>query len=170
MASKKQRNSAKKNVKKAQEAWKAMSRRQRALAQPQGRARTKPGMGGAGKFYRIEIRPKGQFTSFRTQDVGRKGGLERIAGRRSSGSWATATWLVSKTHAHIASGKLVVDNKKERESLAKAVRGPVTHVKGDVFRAHPAKNVPEKTKPTPAMKRAQSKNIRKAQAARRKKI
>ncbi|HRH24669.1 MAG TPA: hypothetical protein PK109_03735 [Candidatus Paceibacterota bacterium] len=167
MATKKQTAAAKKNIRSAQKAWKGMTKRQRALAQPQGRSRTKPGVGGAGKFYHIEIRPKGQFTSFRTQDVGKKGGLERVAGRRSSGSWATATWLVSKDHARMVGKKLVITNAKEKASLAKAIRGPITHVKGDVFHAHPAKNVPEAAKPTPAMKRAQAKNIKKAQAARR---
>ena len=144
-----------------------MTKRQRTLAQPQGRGRKKPGVGGAGKFFRIEVRPKGQFTSFRTQDVGKKGGLERIAGRRSSGSWATATWLIAKKHAHMVGKKLVIDDAKERASLAKALRGAITHVKGDVFRAYPAKNVPEKAKPTRAMKRARKSNIKKAQAARR---
>ncbi len=168
MATAKQRSAAKKNVRKAQAAWKGMTKRQHALAQPQGRGRAKPGTTGQGKFYRIEVRPKGQFTSFRTQDVGKKGGLERIAGRRSSGSWATATWLVSKKHAHVsARGELVIDDTKERASLAKALRGKIVHVKGDVFAAHPAKNVPERAKPTPAMKRAQKANIKKAQAAKK---
>jgi hypothetical protein len=131
--------------------------------------RKKPGTGGAGKFYHIGIRPKGEFTSFRMQDVGKKGGLERLAGHRSSGSWATVTWLVSKKNAHIsAKGELVIDNKKEKLSLAKAIRGPIKHVKGDVFTAHPARNVPEREKPTPAMKRAQAANIKKAQQARKK--
>lgn len=168
MATRKQTAAAKKNVRKAQKAWKGMTKRQRSLAQPQGRGRTKPGMGGAGKFYRIEVRPKGQFTSFRTQDVGKKGGLERIAGRRSSGSWATATWLVEKKHARVKGKTLVITDAKEKASLAKAVRGPIVWAKGDVFHAHPAKNVPEAAKPTPAMRRAQAANIRKAQAARRK--
>jgi len=132
-------------------------------------ARKKPGTTGAGKFYHIEVRRKGQFTSFRTQDVGKKNGLERIAGRRSSGSWATATWLVSKKNAHVsAKGELVIDDKKEKAALAKALRGKITHVKGDIFTARPVKNVAEKAKPTPAMKRAQMKNIKKAQAARKK--
>lgn len=169
MATAKQRAAAKKNVRKAQAAWKGMTKRQRTLAQPQGRGRKKPGTTGGGKFYRIEIRPKGQFTSFRTQDVGKKGGLERVAGRRSSGRWATATWLVSKDRAHVKGGRLVIDDAKERASLAKAIRGPVTHVKGDVFKAYPAKNVPEAAKPTLAMRRAQKANIKKAQAARQKK-
>jgi hypothetical protein len=166
MATRKQRTAARKNIRKAAAKWRGMTKRQRALAQPQGRARRTRGAGG-GAFYRIEVRPKGEFTSFRTQDVGKKGGLERLAGRRSSGSWATATWLVSKKHAHVRGGRLIIDNAKERASLAKAIRGPVTQVKGDVFRAHPAKNVPERAKPTPAMQRAQRANIRKAQTARR---
>lgn len=170
MATKKQVAAAKKNVKKASAAWKGMTSRQRALAQPQGKGRKKPGMGGAGTFYRIEVRPKGQFTSFRTQDVGKKGGLERVAGRRSSGSWDTATWLIDKKHAHVTpGGQLVIDNVKERAALTKATRGKITHVKGDIFHAHPAKNVAEKHKPTPAMKKAQRTNIKKAQAVRKKK-
>lgn len=170
MATLKQTRAAKKNVKKAQARWKKMTTRQRTLAQPQGRGRKKPGTTGAGKFYRIEIRPKGQFTSYRMQDVGKKGGLERLAGRRSSGSWATVSWLIAKKNAHFAGKTLVIDNAKERMALKKAVRGPITHVKGDVFRAHPVKNVPEKAKPTSAMKRAQKSNIKKAQTARKKKI
>lgn len=130
-------------------------------------ARKKPGTGGAGEFYRIDIRPASDFATFRTQDVGKKGGLERVAGKRKSGKWATVTWLVSKKHAHVTpSGRLVIDNAKEKASLAKAISGTITHTKGDLFSAHPAKNVPEKAKPTPAMKRAQSANIKKAQKAR----
>lgn len=144
-----------------------MTHRQRALAQPQGRSRKKPGSTGKGKFYRVEIRPKSEFVSFRVQDVGKKGGLERLAGRRSSGSWDTVSWLVSKEDAHIAGGKLVITDAKARSAL-KQIRGPIVHVKGDVFRAHPVRNVPEREKPTPAMKRAQKRNIKKAQAARKK--
>jgi hypothetical protein len=168
MATVKQRAAARKNIRKAQKAWQGMSKRQHSLSQPQGRGRKKPGTTGKGNFYRIEIRPKGQFSSFRVQDVGAKGGLERLAGRRRSGSWDTVSWLISKDRAHIdARGKLVIDNAKDKASLRKAIRGPVVHAKGDVFRAHPAKNVPEKAKPTPAMRRAQKTNIKKAQIARR---
>lgn len=162
---KKQVSAARKNIKKAQNAWQNMTARQRALAQPEGRKRKKPGTTGKGRFYRIEIRPKGDFVSFRVQDVGGKGGLERLAGRRASGSWATVSWLVSKDHARVSGGKLVITHAKDKQIL-KQLRGPITHVKGDIFHAHPM-NVPEKSKPTPAMKRAQSKNIKKAQAARR---
>ena len=63
---------------------------------------------------------------------------------------------------------LIIDDKKARSAL-KQIRGPIIHFKGDVFRAHPARNIPEKDKPTPAMKRAQRQNIKKAQRARAKK-
>ncbi|MBI4087127.1 hypothetical protein HY416_04085 [Candidatus Kaiserbacteria bacterium] len=168
MVTPKQKVAAKRNVKKAQAVWKGMTKRQHSLAQPEGRARKKPGTTGKGKFYRIEIRPKGEFKTFRVQDVGKKGGLERLAGRRSSGSWDTVTWLVAKEEAHVGpNGQLVIDSPRARTALTQIV-GPIVHVKGDVFRAHPKKNVPESAKPTPAMRRAQKTNIKKAQAARRK--
>jgi hypothetical protein len=50
--------------------------------------RAKPGARGGGQFFHIEVRPRRQFKTFRTQDVGRKGGIERVAGRCGSGSLA----------------------------------------------------------------------------------
>ena len=129
--------------------------------------RKPPGSTGKGKFYRIELRPKGQFSSFRIQDVGKKGGLERLAGHRKSGSWDTVSWLISKDKADVVNGHLKITGVKEK-SVLKQVKGPIVHVKGDIFRAHP-RNVPENKKPTPAMKRAQQQNIKKAQKARSKK-
>lgn len=162
MSTPKQKAAAKRNIKKARSVWKGMSKRAHSLAQPEGRARKKPGTTGKGKFYRIEVRPKGQFTTFRVQDVGEKGGLERLAGKRSSGSWDTVSWLVSKEDARVDEyGHLKIRGKAA--SVLKQIKGRIVHVKGDVFRAHP-KNVPEKAKPTPAMKRARRANIKKAQA------
>lgn len=146
-------------------AWRRMTSRQRALARPQGRARKKPGTTGKGKFYRVMVRPKSEFVSFRNQDVGRRGGLERLAGRRSSGSWDTVSWLVSKNMARVRGGRLSITDAKARTAL-KQIRGPIYRVKGDIFRAHP-RNVPESEKPTRAMRRARRRNIRKAQRARR---
>ncbi len=153
-------------IKKAQAKWKSMTPRQRALAQPQGRGRKKPGTTGKGNFYRIEVRPKGEFKTFRIQDVGAKGGLERLAGKRPSGSWDTVSWLISKDDAVVNQGRLTIIDKKARTALEQ-IRGPIRHVKGDIFRAYPARNIPEREKPTPAMRRAQTANIKKAQAARK---
>src|SRR5438128_1668597 len=101
MATEKQREAARKNIRKAQAAWKAMSHRQRAQAQPEGRARKKPGTGGTGDYYHVGVRPRKGFVMFRTQDVGEPGHIERVAGKRQSGSWDTVKWLISKEDAHV---------------------------------------------------------------------
>lgn len=130
--------------------------------------RARPGSTGAGAYYHIEVRPKSQFSSFRVQDVGDPGGLERIAGHRRSGSWATQAWLIEKDKAHIVDGKLVADDEDAKRLLASLGSTPV-HVKGDIFKAKDRRNVPERSKPTDAQLKAWSANIRKAQAARHKK-
>ena len=114
--------------------------------------RLKPGTGGKGKFYRIEIRPKGEFKTFRTQDVGKKGGLERIAGKRPSGSWDTVTWLVAKDKATVKNGKLKITGAKDK-SVLRSLSGPIVHVKADIFKSHPRKKIPESDKPTTKMKK-----------------
>jgi len=167
MASTKQRAAARRNVKKAQAAWKEMSPRQHSRAQPEGRARKKPGTTGEGEYFRINVRPKGEFVTFRTQDVGGPGHIQRLAGKRESGSWSTQTWLVSKEDAHREGDRLVPDSTEARDLFAKLGSAP-RHVKGDVFHAKDRPNVPEREKPTPAQKRARSANIKKSQAARRK--
>jgi hypothetical protein len=120
----------------------------RSKAQPAGR-HAKPGSTGEGDFYHIEVRPKTDFRTFRNQDVGRKGGIERVAGKRSTGSWDTQKWLISKELAHVEDGRLVPDNEHARKVLAGLGSKPV-HVGGDRFKAAPRPNVPESKKPTPA--------------------
>jgi len=137
----------------------------RSKAPPAGR-RAKPGSTGEGDFYHIEVRPKTDFRTFRNQDVGRKGGIERVAGKRSTGSWDTQKWLIGKELAHVEDGRLVPDSEHARKVLAELGSKPV-HVGGDRFKAAPRPNVPESKKPTPAQRRAQQRNIRKAQAARK---
>jgi len=166
MATEKQREAARKNIRKAQAAWKSMSSRQHSRAQPEGRSRKKPGTGGEGEYYRITVRPKEEFVSFRTQDVGGPGHIQRVAGRRSSGSWDTQTWLISKGDAHVEAGRLIPDSEQARQLIEELASEPV-QVKGDVFDAKPRRNVPEREKPTPAQQRARRTNIKKAQAARK---
>lgn len=165
MATEKQKEAARENIKKAQEKWQSITSREHAKAQPEGRKREKPGKGGGGEYYRIIVRPKEEFVSFRYHDVGKPGHVQRLAGKRSSGSWDDHAWLISKQNAHIEDGKLVADTAEAREILKDY--GPVQHVEEDVFKGHPRENVPEKEKPTPAQQRARTENIRKAQEARR---
>jgi hypothetical protein len=166
MATAKQKKAARSNIKKAQATWRRMSSRARARAQPQGRARAKPGAKRGGDFYHVEVRPKREFTTFRTQDVGKSGGIERVAGKRSSGSWSTQKWLISKKDAHVESGRLVADSRDAGDVLRRLGAKP-KQVRGDRFTAKPRPNVPEKSKPTAAQKRARRGNIAKARSARR---
>ena len=134
-----------------------------APAKPKKR-RAKPGAKGGGAFFHIEVRPKREFVIFRVQDMGGKGGIERVAGQRASGSWATQKWLIGKTEAHIARGRLVPDSDEARRILDMLGSTP-KHLGGDRFRAKDRPNVPERLKPTPAQRRAARENIKKAQAA-----
>jgi hypothetical protein len=164
MATAKQRTAARR-IKKAQNTWRGMSSRQHARSQPEGGRRSKPGETGRGKFFHIEVRPRAEFKAFRTQDVGERGGIERVAGKRSSGSWDTQKWLIGKEHAHLDHGRLVADTTDARKVL-KQLGSPPRHLSGNRFKAGPRPDVPEREKPTPAQKRARLRNIKKAQAAR----
>ncbi len=164
MATTKQKTAAKKNIKKAQAKWKSMSSRQHAKAQPEGRSRAKPGTQGSGNYYRIVVRPKNDFTTFRYHDVGERGHIQRLAGKRSTGSWGTQAWLISKEDAHVSGNSLVGDTTDARNLIDKLGAKP-KRVKGDVFEAKDRPNVPEKKKPTEAQRRAWMANIKKAQLA-----
>lgn len=135
MPTSKQTTAAKKNIKKAQQAWHEMTPRQRALAQPQGRGRAKPGSTGEGEYFHIIVRPKSQFKTFRNHDVGEPGGIQRLAGKRSNGSWDDHAWLIAKNMAHVEGNTLIGDTADAREILEGV--GPVEHVKGDIFKGHP---------------------------------
>jgi hypothetical protein len=94
-------------------------------------------------------------------DVGKKGGVERIAGQRPDRTWATAGWLIGKDLAHVERGRLVPDTVAARKVLSTLGVTP-RHVRGDRFQAKDRPNVPERTKRKPTMRRAQQRNIHKA--------
>ena len=134
-------------------------------ASTQSQARRKPGSTGAGEYYHIEVLPKTDFVTFRTQDVGRRGHIQRVAGKRTSGYWSTVKWLIDKDDAHVQGKKLIPDTKDAKKIIAELGSEPV-HMIGDRFKAKPRPNIREPDKPTPAQKRARSQSIKKAQAAR----
>jgi hypothetical protein len=160
-----QKEAARKNIKQAQQKWQEMTPRERAIAQPEVRKRAKPGTKGEGDYFRIVLRPKGEFSTFRYHDVGEKGHILRLAGKRSSGSWDTQVWLISKDDAHMEGDTLVADTDDARK-LIETLGSKPKHLKGDVFEAKDRPNVPESEKPTEAQKRARIENIKKAQQAR----
>ena len=130
-----------------------------------GRRRAKPGASGGGDYFHIEVRPRRLFVTFRNQDVGGRGGIERVAGQRASGSWDTQKWLIGKTHAHMARGRLVPDSAEAAKLFTKMLGSVPVHLDGDRFRAKPHRKLPASAKPTPAQRRASKRNIAKAQAA-----
>ena len=132
--------------------------------------RQKPGSRGKGEYYHVDVLPDSGFVTFRTQDVGKEGHIQRVAGKRSSGSWETVKWLIGKEDAHIQGNKLVPDTKSTRDVLKEIGAQPV-HLRGDIFKAkgRPASNgntTGTPLKPTAAQVRARRENIKKAQAAR----
>ena len=133
------------------------------------RGRAKPGVRGSGKFFHVEVRRPQNFVSFRVQDVGGKGGIERVAGRRATGSWDTQKWLIPKNQAHVEGSRLVPDAAGARKVLS-SLGSTAVRVIGDRFKAKPRRNIPESEKPTPEMRRAQLRNIRKAQAAHKRNV
>lgn len=165
MRTNKQKEAAKENVKKVQQRWQEMTPREHALAQPEGRKRAKPGTTGEGEYFRIVVRPNDDFTTFRYHDIGEKGHILRLAGKRNSGSWDTQVWLISKEDAHLEGDTLVADTEDARKVIEALATKP-EHVKGDIFEAKDRLNVPERKKPTEAQLRAWRENIKKAQQAR----
>ena len=132
----------------------------------EGKKRAKPGTKGEGDYYRIVLRAGEDFTIFRFQDVGEKGHIMRLAGRRRSGSWDTQAWLISKTDAHMEGDTLVPDT-EDAKKLIESLGSKPKHGKGDVFEAKDRPNIPENAKPTEAQKRARLANVKKAQEAQR---
>jgi hypothetical protein len=132
-----------------------------------GPRRAKPGASGRGEFFHIQVRPRSEFVTFRNQDIGTRGGIERVAGRRANGSWDTQKWLIGKSEAHRNGKQLVADSVAAEKVLAQLGSVP-RHLGGDRFVAKPRRKIPASEKPTPAMRRAQLANIKKAQAAVRK--
>src|SRR5215216_6743480 len=109
-----------------------------------GNRRQKPGSGGQGNYYHVEVREGDDFATFRTQDVGGPGHLQRVSGKRATGSWSTVKWLIGKEDAHVEDGKLVGDTKDAKDLLRKLRTKPVLK-KGDLFESKPRRNVPERS-------------------------
>lgn len=121
--------------------------------------RRSPGSSGRGEYYHIELRPDEDFATFRTQDVGDPGHIQRVAGKREGGSWATVKWLIGKGDAHVEDGTLVGDT-KDAKDLLKKLRSKPVHKGGDRFTAKP------RSRTAGGQKKGGSKSSRKTQTSR----
>jgi hypothetical protein len=131
------------------------------------KSRRTPGTSGQGDFYHVEVRSSDDFVTFRTQDVGDPGHIQRVTGKRESGSWATVKWLIDKDDAHI-SGETLVGDTKDAKDLIKQLGSKPIHRTGDIFEAKPRRNVSKRSKPTSAQRKARGQHIKKAQSAKEK--
>ena len=142
--------------------------KQNKKAQSKEMVRRKPGSSGKGDYYHVEVRPGEKFVTFRTQDVGRRGHIQRVVGQRSSGYWTTVKWLIGKEDARVQDEKLVPETRAAKDVINQLGSQPI-HLVGDRFKARPQPNAPESTDPTSVQRRARRENIKKAPAARPKK-
>jgi len=121
-----------------------------------------------GNYYHIEIRPRADFVAFRTQDVGRRGHIQRVGGQWSTGYWTTVKWLISKEDAHFQAGVLVPDTPAAKEVLDQLGSRPI-HMLGDRFKARPQPNVSEPEGPVAASKRKPQAKAKKPRVTRKSK-
>lgn len=117
----------------------ASSKEARTSRETAGRAA--PGSRGEGDYFHVTLRNKDLFIRFRTQDVGEKGGIQRVAGQRPNDTWADQKWLISKDMAHVENGYLVADDEDARNLLRRFGSVP-RHVEGDLFKARPVRRKP----------------------------
>jgi hypothetical protein len=128
--------------------------------------RKSPGSGGRGNYYHIELRRDDDFETFRTQDVGDPGHIQRVAGKKEGGSWATVKWLVGKDDAHIEDGRLVGDTQDAKDLLRRLRSRPV-HLSGDRFEAKPRRSGASRSK-AGTQKKTSGKSTKKSKSSRAK--
>jgi hypothetical protein len=99
-------------------------------------SRKKPGSTGEGDYYHVELTSTRGFEAFRTQDVGRRGHIQRVAGKKADGgSWQTVKWLIGKKDAHRRGNRLVPDSKGAKDVIEDLGVQPV-HISGDRFKVN----------------------------------
>ncbi len=134
---------------------KTKARAKTAKAKPRAKpraSRTKASAKPRGSFH-IEIQPKEAFVEFKTQDIGRDGGIERIAGKRAGGAWSTQEWVIAKDQAHVERGTLIGDTVDARRVLTMLGAEP-RRIKADRFTIHGHTGMPADVSPTLAPRRA----------------
>lgn len=138
------------------------------LTQTGSRARKSSQNKNTGNYYHIEIRPRDDFVAFRTQDVGRRGHIQRVGGQWSTGYWTTVKWLISKQDAHLQAGILIPDTPAAKEVLDQLGSRPVRML-GDRFKARPQPNFSEREHSLAAPKRKSEPETKKPRVKRKSK-
>jgi hypothetical protein len=124
------------------------------------------GPDGAGEFYHVEVQPRAKFRAFRTQDVGKSGGIERVAGQLSTGSWDTQKWLIGKKLAQVVKQRLVATS-NEAERVLRTLESEPKRIAGDHFKARlrAAQKRSRRARAQKASQRQQAKSRRSRQSS-----
>ena len=158
-----------KTTSRAKTKTKARVRAKTAKAKPRAkqtaRRRTKTAARRRG-FFHIEVQPREAFMEFKTQEIGRDGAIERVAGKRAGGSWSTQEWLIAKDQAHVERGLLIGDTVNARRVLTMLGSEP-RHIKADRFTIHGHTGMPADVSPTLAPRRAGLTNVQAPQKGRK---
>jgi hypothetical protein len=67
-------------------------------------------------YYRIKVRPKNQFSTFRIEHLTENDSIQ-ITGRLADGSWGTQQWLINKGDVRLEKGKLVADDERIQNAI-----------------------------------------------------
>jgi hypothetical protein len=67
-------------------------------------------------YYRIKVRPKNQFSTFRIEHLTENDSIQ-ITGRLADGSWGTQQWLINKGDVRLENGRLVADDDRIQDAI-----------------------------------------------------
>ena len=122
--------------KQAQQTGREMTPQELEMAQAQDRPYAEPAPRLEGDCFRIVVRPEGEFSALRYHDVGEKGHAQRIAGKRSDGTWDTQAWLIHKEEAHIE-GDILVGDTADARMVLQALGSVPRHVEATTLKPRP---------------------------------
>jgi hypothetical protein len=127
------------NFQEAREAWACRNRAEQVPPPAEGPGQAAPLPGDGYEYYRIILRPNDDFETFRYQDIGRPGHIQRLSGKHLGGYWDDQAWLISKGDAHLAGDTLVADTTEARHVLE--AFSPLVHVGGNIFKGRPRQDM-----------------------------
>ncbi len=67
-------------------------------------------------YYRIKVRPKNQFSTFRIEHLTENDSIQ-ITGKLADGSWGTQQWLINKGDVRLENGILVADDDRIQDAI-----------------------------------------------------
>lgn len=86
-----------------------------------------------GEYFRIIVRPRKKFLTFKSEPISSDGMLQQIHGQLPDKRWSTYAWLVNKQGAK-AQEKTLVATTTSVTHLFRALNKKIIHVKDDTYK------------------------------------